>query len=126
LENLTFLRLAHTNITDVGLKKIRRLKNLTTLDICNTTLTDEGMEYIGELQSLTTLDIPGKEITDDGLQHLVGLKNLRSLRIEEMGSFTERGLQDLRDAQPDLKIHRTRPGRSSLRGRRPILTQNPS
>ena len=47
LEGVTFLTLALTPITDVGLKEVARMKNLTSLTLIETKVTQAG---VGELQ----------------------------------------------------------------------------
>jgi len=81
LDNLRFLSLAGTRITDDGLEYIRVLKDLQELHLDGTAITNKGLELIKELENVEVLDLKDTTITDDGLTHLKPLRNLKSLYL---------------------------------------------
>jgi len=103
-EQLTWLDLARTQITDAGLTKIGQLKNLSKLHLQQTAVTDEGLAGLEGLEYLEYLNLYGTQVTDAGLEHLKGLKNLRAVYLWQTG-VTKEGARALQEALPDLEIN---------------------
>ncbi len=94
LDNLRFLSLAETKISDAGLVHLKALKVLQELHLDNTSVTDNGLVRLASLQTLQILDLKGTKITDAGLAHLRPLQNLRGLYLTRTG-ITDAGLTHL-------------------------------
>lgn len=60
----------------IGIKE-----QLIWLDLSNSQITDEYLEQIGLLENLMKLDLSGNAISDRGIQHLTKLTNLESLNL---------------------------------------------
>ncbi len=80
-EQLVWLNLARTKVTDEGLATLSELPNLTRLHLELTGITDAGLAHIAGLKQLEYLNLYGTEITDAGLAHLEGLSNLKRLYL---------------------------------------------
>ncbi len=96
LDQLRFLSLAETGITDAGLEHVARLTHLEELHLDNTHITDEGIHALFGLPKLRVLDLKDTSVTDDGLALLAGLSNLRGLYLTRT-RITDAGLIHLRD-----------------------------
>lgn len=81
LDNLRFLSLAETRVTDAGLQHLLSLKGLQELHLDHTAITDQGLAVVAALQSLQVLDLKDTPITDAGIACLTALTNLRGLYL---------------------------------------------
>lgn len=82
LEQLQWLHLNGTAITDAGLKHLKPLANLELLHLGQTAVTDAGLEHLCGLKRLRTLHLTGTRVTDDGVQRFQATmpSNLRIYR----------------------------------------------
>jgi uncharacterized membrane protein len=76
-EQLIWLKLGNTKISDTGLITVSKLSNLAKLYLENTSITDKGIEALNSLSQLQYLNITNTKISAEGL---MGLKNLKSLQ----------------------------------------------
>lgn len=104
-EQLTWLNLGGTEITDDQLATIGGLKNLTRLHLENTYVTDEGLRHLKELAYLEYLNLYGTRITDAGMHALSALSNLKKLYVWQTG-VTPEGVAKLKEALPGLEVNR--------------------
>ncbi len=70
LPNLKFLNLAHTGISDHGLKHIGNISGLETLDLTSTMIADAGLVHLYELKNLKILTLAGTDVTAAGAEKL--------------------------------------------------------
>ena len=105
LPSLSYLRLAHTHVTDAGLEHLMWCK-LSSLNLNGTRVTDAGLARLAELTSLESLYIENIGVTDAGLSHLKGLKKLRYLFLGKNNSVSNAGVANLQEALPGLKVVR--------------------
>ncbi len=96
LKSLQSLDLTDTKITDAGLKELKELKSLQSLDLTDTKITDAGLKELKELKSLQELDLSGTKVTDAGLKELKELKSLQRLNLFGT-SVTDAGLKELKE-----------------------------
>jgi hypothetical protein len=101
--DLLWLDLSRTNITDTGLASLAQMPNLERLDLRATAVGDEGLKALAGLRSLATLSLYGTKVTDAGLASLQGLPALRRLYVGGT-RVTEPGLKALRKARTELDI----------------------
>ena len=111
LNQLKKLHIQDTEITDVGLKEVAKLKQLTSLnlycsEISSSQITDAGLMEVVTLTNLTMLNLDGqKKITDKGLKELAKLTKLRELHLRRTRvSFTAVG--KLQEALGNCRIYK--------------------
>jgi uncharacterized membrane protein len=80
-ENIIWLDLRDTKISDKGLAVISGCKNIKKLDLHNTQITSASAGLLGKLISLEYLNITGTLLDDNGLQQLNGLMKLKHLYV---------------------------------------------
>ena len=103
-QQITWLDLGRTTVTDDGMEVIGKLTNLNRLHLENTSVTDDGLIHLQGLQNLKYLNLYGTSITDAGLLHLNSLKELKSLYLWQTNT-TEEGATRLKKEIPDLYIN---------------------
>jgi len=101
--DLLWLDLSRTGITDAGLKVLAKMPNLEHLDLRGTAVGDEGVRALAGLGKLETLSLYGTGVTDAGLEALPGLPSLRRLYVGGT-KVTEPGLDALRKARTEMDI----------------------
>jgi YHS domain-containing protein/uncharacterized membrane protein len=77
--NLRWLDLGGTAVTDAGLAQVASMPNLTRLYLQQTAVTDAGLPSLEGLQELNYLNLYGAPITDAGLASLRKLPRLRQV-----------------------------------------------
>lgn len=80
-EQIVWLDLSDTKITDKGMQQIGKLKNLTRLSLDNTAISDQGLSYLKNAENLLYLNLYHTNISDKGLKSLKGIRNLRALYL---------------------------------------------
>lgn len=100
---IVWLKLGDTQISDAALTHIAKLKNLQKLHLEETKVTDAGLKQLKALTNLEYLNLYGTAVTDAGLADLAGLKNLRTVYLWQT-KVTERGIATLKKAMPNLEI----------------------
>ncbi len=103
-EQLTWLNLKATAVTDAGLSTLAQFPNLSRLDLSQTAITDAGLRHLSGLTHLESLNLYGTVVTDAGLHHLKGLPNLKHIFLWQT-SVTEEGVLQLKTARPDLDVN---------------------
>lgn len=81
LPNLQNLSLARTNVTDAGIEKLRRLTHLKALDLSDTNVTTNCITFLAEMSQLTELYLNGTRVDDAAMKHLGQLNNLELLDL---------------------------------------------
>jgi hypothetical protein len=104
-EQLVWLNLAGTSVTDGGLKVLAGLKNLRRLHLEKTGVGDDGLASVKGLGELQYLNLYGTKVTDKGLASLGGLKKLKNVYLWQT-AVTDAGAADLAKALPGLYINR--------------------
>ena len=100
---LVWLKLGDTNISDAALAPVAKLKNLQKLHLEQTKVTDAGLKQLKGLTNLEYLNLYGTAVTDAGLADLAALKNLKTVYLWQT-RVTEQGLAALRKNRPDLDV----------------------
>ncbi len=62
-DDLRWLYLQETRVTDAGLQHLEPLRNLSLLHLGNTAITDAGLTYLQSLPNLETLHLQGTRVT---------------------------------------------------------------
>lgn len=102
-EQIIWLKLGDTKITDAAMGEIAKLKNLNKLHLEYTAVTDAGLKNLQNLPYLEYLNLVGTKVTDAGLQSLTSLKTIKDVYVWKSG-VTEAGIAQLRQARPDLNV----------------------
>ena len=95
LNDLRFLSLAETRVSDAGLTHLQSLTKLQELHLDHSDITDDGLKLLTSLPNLEILDLKGTRITDAGLIEVGRLTQLKGLYLTRTG-ITDAGLQHLR------------------------------
>ncbi|WP_234736983.1 c-type cytochrome domain-containing protein [Tellurirhabdus bombi] len=103
-EQIVWLKLGNTPITDAAMSQISQLKNLQKLHLEQTKITDAGLKTLTGLPYLEYLNLYGTAITDAGMSNLSNLKALKSLYIWQT-KVTEAGVEALRKANNSVEVN---------------------
>lgn len=103
-EQLTWLDLGHTRLTDEALSALPQFKHLTRLHLENTAVGDAGLPHLQGLNYLEYLNLYGTQVSDAGIQQLTGLKNLRHLYLWQT-NVTPAAAAQLQEAIPGLEVN---------------------
>ena len=104
-EQLVWLNLANTSVTDAGLKALAGFKNLRRLHLEKTAVGDEGVSSLKSLAELTYVNLYSTKVTDKGLASLAGLKKLKNVYLWQT-AVTDAGAAELAKAVPGIYINR--------------------
>jgi YHS domain-containing protein len=104
-EQLVWLNLANTSVTDAGLKSLAGLKNLRRLHLEKTGIGDEGLASVKGLPELQYLNLYSTKVSDKGVAALSGLKKLKNVYLWQT-AVTDAGAAELAKALPGLYINR--------------------
>ncbi|HLY11900.1 MAG TPA: hypothetical protein VKW04_21545 [Planctomycetota bacterium] len=104
-EQLVWLNLANTSVTDAGVKVLAGFKNLRRLHLEKTGVGDEGLGSVKGLVELTYLNLYATKVTDKGLANLAGLKKLKNVYLWQT-PVTDGGAAELAKALPGVYINR--------------------
>lgn len=102
-QQLIWLNVGNTKITDSAMQAIGQLSSLTKLYLQNTTVTDRGLAKLSGIQSLQYLNLMGTKATVNGLLQLKGLKDLQQIFLYKSG-ITASDYQKLKTAFPKAVI----------------------
>jgi mono/diheme cytochrome c family protein len=104
-DQLVWLDMSETNITDKGLQQLSQFKNLTRLSLDNTAVTDASLKHLTALPHLRYLNLYGTKVTDNGLKSLAACKNLKALYLWQT-AVTPQGVAALQKAgSKDMEIN---------------------
>jgi len=93
-DQLLWLNLGRTRITDEGLKIVGQLTNLTRLSLDYTGIQDSGLEKLVTLAKLNSLNLVGTTVGDQGIAYLSQLKKLKRIYLYQT-KVTHIGIQNL-------------------------------
>jgi len=80
-QQLVWLNLGNSNVTDTGMRIIGRLTNITRLHLNNTAITDSGLAQLKADTNLHYINLVHTSVTASGIAALKNLKNLRSIYL---------------------------------------------
>ena len=101
--DLLWLDLSRTGITDAGLKVLAKMPNLERIDLRGTSVGDPGVRALAGLRHLETLSLYGTAVTDAGLEAIRELPSLRRLYVGGT-KVTASGTDALRKARKELQV----------------------
>ena len=103
-DQVKWMDLARTQVTDAGLAHVASMKNLSRLHLENTKITDAGLDHLKTLANLEYLNLYGTQVTDAGIAKLAGLKNLKKLFVWQT-KVTDDGAKKLVAAIAGLDVN---------------------
>jgi hypothetical protein len=103
-DQVTWLNLAGTSITDDGLAQLAALPNLTRLHLEKTSIGDAGLAHLAGMKQLEYLNLYATQVSDAGVDQLSGLVGLQKLYLWQ-SNVTDDGADKLRAAIPELDIN---------------------
>jgi hypothetical protein len=102
-DQLLWLDVSRTSITDAGLETIGALGNLISLNLSHTQITGLGIASLTSLEKLERLNLVGTDVSDEGLQSLAAIRSLRQLFIFN-SQVTPQGVVSIRGKLPEVRI----------------------
>ena len=102
-EQLVWLKLGNTKISDSALKAVGQCTNLHALWLDHTAITDQGLSALKTLKSLQTLNLVGTRVTTNGLLALQNLQQLKTLYLYQT-EVNSTGWLSLKKAFPHTLI----------------------
>jgi uncharacterized membrane protein len=100
---LIWLKLGYTNISDANMAAIGQLGNLTRLNLEHTPISDVGLRSVQSLQNMQYLNLVGTAVTLQGVLQLKDLKSLRSLYLYQT-KIDRKDWSSIKNAFPKTKI----------------------
>jgi hypothetical protein len=80
-DQLLWLKMGNTDLSDSALQVIAKLEQLTRLSIENTAVTDKGISLLGSLKKLVYVNLVGTKVTGAGVMALKELPALQSIYL---------------------------------------------
>ena len=80
-EQIAWLKLGGTKITDAALKEISKLKNLNKIHLEHTAVSDAGISNLKNLPYLEYVNLVDTKVTDAGLKDIAAMKGLKSIYV---------------------------------------------
>jgi hypothetical protein len=124
---LQSLSLAHTLVTDEGLREVAKIATLRDLYLYSgerysnvrvtfgepipehrmqgPNITDAGVRLLAELPALETLNLQGSSISNESLPYLNQITTLRRLYLDRT-NILHKGVAALKKANPRLEVYR--------------------
>ncbi len=102
-QDVLWLDLKGTMVSDAQLRLLPKLKNLQRLHLERTAVTDAGLAQVKLCAQLTYLNLYGTKITDAGLRQLSGLSALTHLYVWQ-SAVTPAGIAEVRKALPGCEV----------------------
>jgi len=104
LEQVVYLDLTSTKITDASLTEVAKLTQLKSLYLNDTKITDVGIKKVAEMKQLTTLYFKDTQATDVGVKEVAKMKQLTKLDLRAT-KVTKAVVRQLQKALPKCKIY---------------------
>jgi hypothetical protein len=102
-DQLLWLNLARTKVSDKCGPYLAKLKNLTRLHLENSEVSDDISPFLAELKELKYLNLYGTNISDASISNLKKLPNLNKVFLWQT-KITPKGAEDLKMSFADPKL----------------------
>jgi len=102
-EQIVWLKLGNTKITDKSFLEITKLAHLTRLNLEHTAITDAGISQMKALKYLEYINLFDTKITDAGIATLAKLKALKKVYCWQT-KVTIAGINALKKALPNVEV----------------------
>jgi uncharacterized membrane protein len=102
-EQIVWLNLAHTNVSDSAMTIVSQLTSLRRLNLEFTSVSDNGIQALASLSDLHYLNLVSTKVTDATLQHLSKIKSLQNVFLYQT-DVTKSGIENFISANPTIGI----------------------
>ncbi len=102
-DQLVWLNLGHSNLSDADLAALSPLKNLRVLYLNHTDVSDDGLAQMANLANLRHLSLVGTHVSDASIPIFEKFPHLDKLFLFET-SLTPEGVAGLMQRNPDLAV----------------------
>jgi len=102
-DQLVWLQLSNTGISDEALQFVGRLSNLRKLNVSRNSISDKGVSHLLGLSNLKYLNLYETNVTDSILVSLIGLSRLEELYLWHT-RVSDATVEKLKPGRPGLKI----------------------
>ena len=102
-EQILWLNLGKTEVTDEMLEVVGQLPNLMKLRLDNTAISDAGIEHLKGLTKLEYLNLYGSQVGDGCLTALQSMEGLKRLYLWQTQVSPE-AADKLKEARPDMMV----------------------
>jgi len=102
-DQLVWLNLSHTRVSDEQMEALANLSNLRVLYLNNTEITDAGISRLSALSTLRWLSLVGTRVSDQSIPTFLKLENLTNLFLYQT-AVTQSGLLQLANEHAEVKI----------------------
>ncbi|MCG2616948.1 hypothetical protein LZZ85_21805 [Terrimonas sp. NA20] len=102
-ENIVWLRLDNTAVTDEAMGQVGKLKNLVRLNISGTVVSSAGMASLQALKNLEYINIVNTEVDDRGLLVLASLPALKNVYCWNT-AVSAVGVENLKKKNPVIRV----------------------
>lgn len=102
-DQLVWLNLGHTRVTDAQLEPVGKLKKLRVLYLNDTPVSDEGLARLSGLTELRWMSLVGTRITDRSFSTLEAFDNLTSLFLYQT-AVTQEAVRNFAITHQDVKL----------------------
>ncbi len=103
-QQIVWLKLASTKVTDAGIKAIGNFQNLVRLNMEGAAITNNSIATIKQLKNLEYLNIVATSIDDTGLLELASIKSLKNIYCWQTG-ITQKGVDALKTLNPGITVN---------------------
>lgn len=94
-EQIVWLNLGRSKITDAGMTTISQLKSLLQLNLEYSLVDGSGLKNLSSLTQLNTINLVGTKVGDPGLADLSTIKSLKKIYLYQTNT-TANGIQSLK------------------------------
>lgn len=102
-EQITWLSLGNTDISNDALSILQQLQNLTRLRLERTKVSDQGIALISKLPHLESLNLYGTSVSDQCIESIVKMRALKNIYLWQT-NISPQGIELLKTQRPDLQV----------------------
>ncbi len=102
-DQITWLNLGNTEISDVYLNIIYKLLNLTRLRLEQTSVSDQGVILLEKLPHLESLNLYGTSVSDQSIESFIKMSALKNIYLWQT-RISPQGLEKLKTSRPDMEV----------------------
>ncbi|WP_031528432.1 c-type cytochrome domain-containing protein [Dyadobacter crusticola] len=102
-QQITWLKLGGTQITDAALQQIAKFPNLSKLHLEHTSVTDKGIAALKPLSYLEYVNIVDTKVGDEGLKMIAGMKSVKSVYVWQ-SAVTDSAVSQASRQNPNIMV----------------------